>query len=145
MKGKASAMRWQKLDQRGLGYAALGVVEHAVHTRKQFQAVKAACSSGNRIGKRKGLQPEDRQHLAAAMNRDLNAVRKRVESNVNNFAVATEFRNRFAANVTRGPGQLRARLRLKPRVYRLKFHGRAKHSDKIPTLLQVKHYAYTLI
>jgi hypothetical protein len=54
-------------------------------------------------------------------------------------------RNRFAADVSRGPGKLFARLCLKPRVYGLKFHGAAKHSDQVPILVKVKHHAHGLV
>jgi hypothetical protein len=79
------------------------------------------------------------------MDRDLDAVGKRVEGNVNAFAVPAESRNNFAANVTRGPGKLRSRLRLKPRLDRLKFHGAAKYTDQVPILVQMKHDAHGLV
>src|ERR1700680_431902 len=105
MKAFVSATGRQKLDQRGPRRAIFGVVQHAVHPRKQFQAVETARSSGTRIGKRKRLQPEGGQPLTAAMDRDLDAVGKRVKRNVNACAVAAELRNGFAANVSRGPGK----------------------------------------
>ena len=83
--------------------------------------------------------------LTAAMDRNLHAVRKRVEGNVNAFAISAELRNGFAANVSRGPGELRARLRLKSRLDRLMFHGAAKYPDQVPILVQVKHDAHRLI
>src|SRR5260221_9608707 len=119
-------MSREKLDQRGPGHAALGIVKHAVHARKQFQAVETARSSGERIGKRKRLQPKGGQHLTAAMDRNFDPVGKSVEGNVDAFAVTAELRNGFAANVPRGPGKLRSRLGLKSSVDRLKFHCAAK-------------------
>jgi len=138
-------MDWQELDQRGPGHAILGVVKDAVHARKQFLAVETARSSGVRVGKRERLQSDRRQQLTAAMDRDLHAVRKRVEGNVNDFAISSEVRNGFAANVSCGPGQLRARLRLKPRLDGLMFHSAAKYTDQVPILIQVKHDAHWLI
>jgi len=135
----------QELDQRGPGHAALGVIEHAVQARKQFLAVDPARPSGLCIGKSKLLQPEGRQRLAAAMDGNFDAIGKRVERNVNDLAIATEFRNGFAADVPRGPCQLRARFRLKSRLDRLVFHGAAEYPDQIPILVQVKHDAYRLV
>ena len=79
------------------------------------------------------------------MDGNFDAVGKRVQRNVNAFAIAAELRNGFAANVSRGPGQLRARLGLKSRVDRLMFHGAAKYADQIPILVQVKHDAHRLV
>ena len=79
------------------------------------------------------------------MDRDLDAVRKGVQGNVNAVALAPELRNRFPANVSRSLGKLRTRLRLKSRMDSLMFHGAAKHADQAPILVQVKHDTHGLI
>ena len=135
----------QEFDQRGPSHAALGVIQDAVHARKQLQTVEAACSPRGRIGNRKRLQPDGGQHLPSAMNRNFDAVGKRVEGHVNAFAIAAELGNRFSANVSRGPGKLRDRLRMKPRLGSLMLHGAAKHSHQVPILVQVKYDANWLV
>ena len=64
---------------------------------------------------------------------------------VDPFAVSAELRNRFAANVPGGPGQLRARLGLKPGLDRLMFHGATKHRDQARVLVQMKDDAHGCI
>ena len=106
----------QILDEGGARDAAFGVVQHAIDAREQFQAVEAAGSVGLSAGNSKPLQPQGRRHLAAAMNGNFDAIRESVERHIHAFAVAAKLRNGLAANVSGGPGQLRARFALEPGV-----------------------------
>jgi hypothetical protein len=81
------------------------------------------------------------------MDRNFDAVGKRVERYINARSITTdaELRHAFAADISGGPRKLRARLRLKPRVDRLMFHCAAKHADQVLSLVQVKYDAHRLV
>jgi hypothetical protein len=79
------------------------------------------------------------------MNRNFHSVGICLEGDVHAVATLSDLRDRFAANITGGAGQLSAILGLKARMYGLMFHSATEYADQVPALVDVKHDAHWLI
>lgn len=135
----------QEFYEGSAGDAVGGVVEDAVDPGKQLNAVQTARGRGAGVGYRESVQPQGWHVLAAAVDGYFHAVGIGFERYVHAFALPSRLRDRLAANVAGGAGELSAVLRLKSRVNRLMFHGAAEHADQIPALVHVEDDAYRLI